>query len=129
VRTAYANNESINWRRVHKLPDYVRNFPHNVHLKAGVSCYSCHGQITAMPVVYQREPLSMGWCLECHREAPAAPHNRLVPPDQVTQLVTVEDHFNKVRAGQAGDFAGFDAKKLFDTLKLNPPTNCGACHY
>jgi hypothetical protein len=129
VRTAYENNESVNWRRVHKLPDFVRNFPHNVHIKSGVSCYSCHGQITAMPVVYQHEPLSMGWCLECHRDTPVNPQAHLVPPDKITQLMTVEDHFSKVQAGQAGDFAGFDAKKLYDTLKLNPPTNCGACHF
>jgi cytochrome c7-like protein len=129
LRTAYAADQSVPWRRVHKLPDYVRNFPHNVHLKAGVSCYSCHGQITAYPVVYQHEPLSMGWCLDCHRDTPQNPQAHLVPPNQVTQLVAVEKHFVEQKAGEAGEFPGFDAAKLFQTLKLNPPTNCGACHY
>jgi hypothetical protein len=67
IRDAYESDESIPWRRVHKLPDYVRNFPHDVHLNAGVSCYSCHGQIMSMPVVHQAEGLGMGWCLDCHR--------------------------------------------------------------
>lgn len=131
IRTAYDANESIPWRRVHKLPDFVRNFPHNVHLKAGVSCYSCHGQITAMPVVYQHEALSMGWCLECHRDVPQNPQGHLVPPDQVTQLVRVQDHFGQIESGNADqrDFPGFDARALFNNLKLNPPTNCGACHF
>ncbi|MEX2218390.1 MAG: cytochrome c3 family protein [Phycisphaerales bacterium] len=129
VRTAYEHDESINWRRVHKLPDYVRNFPHNIHVKAGVSCFSCHGQITAMPVVYQHEPLSMGWCLDCHRDIPVNPGKHLVPPDKVTQLVAVEQHFSKVQAGQPGDFPGFDARRLYESLRMNPPDNCGACHY
>lgn len=53
VREAYAKDSTIEWRRVHKVPDYVRNFPHSVHLNAGVSCFSCHGRIDTMPVVFQ----------------------------------------------------------------------------
>ena len=50
MREAYAADQSIPWRRIHKLPDYVGNFPHHMHVDAGVSCYSCHGQIRGMPV-------------------------------------------------------------------------------
>jgi hypothetical protein len=120
IRTAYNGNQSIEWRRIHKLPDYVRNFPHSAHIRAGVSCFSCHGQITAMPVVAQNQPLSMGWCLDCHRN----PEPSLVSPDKVTQLIWVENHL-KDRAGQ-GDA---ETKALFEKLRLNPPQNCGACHY
>ena len=86
IRDAYDNDESIPWRRVHKLPDYVRNFPHDVHLNAGVSCYSCHGQIMAQPVVTQEFGLGMGWCLDCHRH----PEGALVPQDRITDLRRVE---------------------------------------
>lgn len=121
VRTAYANDEPIPWVRIHKLPDYVRNFPHHVHVKAGVSCYSCHGQIAAMPVVYQAEGLSMNWCLECHR----APEESLVPPDKVTDLIWVEQEMQARRAG-GGEV---DTRALLTSLREAPPENCGACHH
>lgn len=140
IREAYAKNESIPWRRVHKLPDYVRNFPHNAHVAAGVSCYQCHGQMTGQPVVNQVQPLSMAWCLECHRDTPVNPENRLVPPGKVTDLFWVQTHFNKMGlapdphgapedASGAAPVEGFSAEALYNSLQLNPPTNCGACHY
>lgn len=129
VREAYAKDESIPWRRVHKLGDYVRNFPHAAHVNAGVSCFQCHGQITAMPVVYQHEPLSMAWCLDCHRETVERPGRRLVPPERVTHLLDVERHLRAVERGEPGVFEDFDAAELFRSLHLAPPTNCGACHY
>jgi hypothetical protein len=128
IRDAYAADESIPWRRVHKLPDYVRNFPHNVHINAGVSCFLCHGQITSFPEVFQRQPLSMGWCLECHRSAPDAPETKLVPKEKVTDLYWVESHF-KGDDKNAPPVAGFDARAVAKSLNLSPPTNCGACHY
>ena len=128
IRDAYQADESIPWRRVHKLPDYVRNFPHNIHIRAGVSCYSCHGQMTALPVVYQSQPLSMGWCLQCHRQVPQAPEQSLVPRDKVTDLYWVEHHF-KGEAAEAPAVPGFDPKQVIQSLQLQPPTNCGACHY
>ena len=123
VRAAYKDDQSIDWRRVHKLPDYVHNFPHQAHVRAGVSCYSCHGQITALPVVFQSQPLTMSWCLECHR----APDQNLVPPDRVTQLQWVEEHL-KQRQAEPGKGAA-EVTAQIDSLGLNPPTNCGACHY
>lgn len=124
VRTAYKSDESIAWHRVHKLPDYVRNFPHHAHVRAGVSCYSCHGQITALPEVYQSQPLSMSWCLDCHRNS----QPNLIPPDKVTQLQWVEEHL-KERATKAGESGDAEGQALYESLKLNPPENCGACHY
>ncbi len=124
VRQAYQNDESIQWRRVHKLPDYVHNFPHHVHVRAGVSCFSCHGQITAMPVVYQAQSLSMGWCLDCHRDVQEHPELYLVPPDQVTRLQWVEqEYLAHPEAHRA------EAQALLDALHYTPPENCGACHY
>ena len=49
------------------LPDYVY-FNHSAHVNVGVSCVQCHGKVNKMEVVYQAKSLSMGWCLECHRE-------------------------------------------------------------
>lgn len=124
VRTAYEQDESIPWSRVHKLPDYVRNFPHAPHLKAGVSCLSCHGQITAMPEVYQAEPISMGWCLECHRDVENNPQDHLTRPDKITDLRWVEQEWFA-----NSDTHAEEARQIFESLDLSPPENCGACHH
>jgi len=58
----------IEWVRIHSLPDHVY-FNHSQHTRAGkVQCQTCHGEITAMDEVYQASELSMGWCVNCHRE-------------------------------------------------------------
>lgn len=127
IRAAYEEDKSIEWRRVHKLPDYVRNFPHNVHVKAGVSCFSCHGQIAGMPIVYQHEGLGMGWCLKCHRDIKgenASPEKHLVPHEMVTKLVWVEREWFSKPADHAEQ-----ARRIADSIKTEPPENCGACHY
>ena len=56
----------VHWERIHKLPDHVY-FSHEWHVAAGVSCQTCHGPIEEMEVVYQYADLSMGWCMDCHR--------------------------------------------------------------
>ena len=58
----------IEWIKIHNLPDHVY-FNHSQHIRAGkVQCQSCHGEITAMDEVKQVAELSMGWCINCHRE-------------------------------------------------------------
>ncbi|NRA40069.1 MAG: cytochrome c3 family protein [Planctomycetes bacterium] len=57
----------IHWNRVHQLPDHVY-FSHEWHVKAGVSCQTCHGDIENMVVVKQVADLTMGWCVRCHRK-------------------------------------------------------------
>ena len=58
----------IAWTQVHKLPDFVY-FDHRAHITAGAACQTCHGPIETMDRVRQFETLSMGWCVDCHREA------------------------------------------------------------
>jgi len=81
IRESMVNGEPIEWVRVHMLPDYAY-FDHSRHINAGVSCVSCHGRVDKMEVVHQVEPLSMRWCLECHRE----PEKHLRPMDKITDL-------------------------------------------
>ncbi len=60
--------DPIEWYRVHKLPDHAY-FDHSAHVVTGeVECQTCHGPVEAMGLVRQEEPLTMGWCLDCHRE-------------------------------------------------------------
>jgi hypothetical protein len=55
------------WVRVHSLPDFAC-FDHRAHVSAGVACQRCHGPVETMERVRQVEDLSMGWCVNCHRE-------------------------------------------------------------
>jgi hypothetical protein len=66
VRHSWATGESINWIRVHDLPDYVY-FNHEIHVNKGIGCASCHGRVDEMPLMYQQNSLQMEWCLNCHR--------------------------------------------------------------
>ncbi|VAX40999.1 Molybdopterin oxidoreductase subunit, predicted; chaperone protein HtpG [hydrothermal vent metagenome] len=63
-----ATPKSIEWIRVHNLPDYAY-FNHSAHVAVGVSCQKCHGPIESMERVRQVETLSMGWCINCHRQS------------------------------------------------------------
>jgi hypothetical protein len=60
--------EGIEWVKIHNLPDYVY-FDHRPHVNAGVACQTCHGNVETMERVRQMESLSMGWCVNCHRQS------------------------------------------------------------
>lgn len=60
------NPGTIPWVRVHRLPDYVY-FNHASHVQNNIKCQECHGQVQTMEVMRQESDLSMGWCLNCHR--------------------------------------------------------------
>jgi hypothetical protein len=60
----------IAWVKVHNLPDFAY-FDHRAHVNAGVACQQCHGPVETMERVQQAQPLTMGWCVNCHRAATA----------------------------------------------------------
>jgi hypothetical protein len=67
LKEAVQEQRPIRWVKVHNLPDFVY-FNHSQHLLSGVACQRCHGPVERMDRVQQVAPLTMGWCLECHRE-------------------------------------------------------------
>ena len=87
VRRSYFSGRPIEWRRVHDLPDFTY-FHHGVHVQAGIDCASCHGDVGGMARVVQTQPLTMGWCLDCHREAGERLPHRTAPDS--TWSATVE---------------------------------------
>ena len=113
VRESWATGEPIEWVNVHHIPDYA-HFTHAVHVENGVGCETCHGRIDQMEVVRQVEPLSMGWCLDCHRE----PELYLRPEDQITTMGYI----------QPADFVERNLERI-RAEEIQPPTNCSACHY
>lgn len=86
LQQAFETGEPMRWTRVHDMPDYAY-FDHSVHVNAGVSCVSCHGRVDRMDGmenrVHQVQSLSMGWCLDCHRN----PEPSLRPQEEVTNLM------------------------------------------
>ena len=114
VRESAATNKSIEWLKVHDLPDYVY-FNHSAHVTRGVGCVSCHGRVDQMEIVYQKETLSMGWCLDCHR----APEQHLRPPETATQM--------EWKPPNNEDPIAFGTK-FRTTNHINPPTDCSTCH-
>ncbi|MCB0351279.1 MAG: cytochrome c3 family protein [Bdellovibrionales bacterium] len=64
---AYENNKPVEWYKVNLLPDHVK-FNHSMHIKRGKDCQTCHGPVQEMDIVKQQESLSMGWCVNCHRQ-------------------------------------------------------------
>ena len=117
VRDSYATKgqaveQAIPWIRVHMLPDYAY-FSHQSHVAAGVGCATCHGRVDKMVVVEQQQPLSMGWCLDCHRN----PEPNLRPRDQVTNM------------GWDSAVESYDPKRDPNrTRQVNPPLHCSGCH-
>lgn len=83
VRRSWITGEAIGWRRVHDLPDHVY-FHHAVHVRAGIACSRCHGAVEDQARVARVVELTMGWCLDCHRDPPGPAH----PGRRITPLTT-----------------------------------------
>jgi hypothetical protein len=112
VRESYASGLPIPWVKVHDLPDYTY-FDHSAHVRAGVGCASCHGRVDTMEVVQQVQPLSMGWCLDCHRN----PDPHLRPPELVTAM-------DWVAPGDPAEYG----RRLREAAGIKPSVDCWTCH-
>lgn len=81
VRRSWATNQSINWTRVHDLPDFAF-FNHEIHVNKGMGCATCHGKVDQMPLMYAQNTLQMEWCLDCHRN----PAKNIRPTSQIYNM-------------------------------------------
>jgi formate-dependent nitrite reductase cytochrome c552 subunit len=113
VRESYETGLPVEWTRIHKLPDFAY-FDHSAHVNRGIGCVSCHGRIDNMEVVYQKSPLSMGWCLECHRN----PEINLRPTSEITNLAF----------DSATDLTEADREALKKKYHISPSEDCSTCH-
>lgn len=113
VRESYAGGMPVGWVRVHDLPDYAY-FNHSAHVNKGVGCVECHGRVDKMEVVWQAETLSMGWCLDCHRN----PEPRLRPIDEITNMSWER---NPDDPEQSGAY-------LAELYGIQPREDCSTCH-
>ena len=112
VRASYRTNESIQWTKVHDLPDFVY-FNHSIHIKKGVGCETCHGRVDQMPLMLQKNSLEMRWCLDCHRH----PENYVRPRQFITTMGYVPS--------EPQDVIGPRLVKEYRIQKLE---TCWTCH-
>jgi hypothetical protein len=119
VRQSAATGEPIPWVQVHKVPDYVY-FNHSVHVRRGISCVECHGPIHQMDEVHHAKPLSMAFCLECHRD----PASRIRPLDKVTDLEWTWNADPKI----AAELQRVEGQRLVHDWNVQSLQNCSACH-
>ncbi len=112
LHKSYRTGKSIQWTRVHALPRFVY-FDHSIHIHQGIGCSECHGRVDKMPLTWQAAPLTMAWCLDCHRrpEAHLRPRDRVFdmsytpPPDQAAL-----------------------GRRLVAEYGVQSKTNCSTCH-
>ena len=112
VRNSFSTGTPLVWQRVHRLPDFV-HFNHSIHVAKGIGCATCHGRIDRMALTYQASPLTMQWCLDCHR----APEKYVRPKEQV---------FNMNYVSQNQDV---DGPRLVKLYRIQSLTSCSTCHY
>ena len=109
-RTYTGDTEPVKWVRIHNLPDFVY-FNHSQHVNvAGIDCKECHGPIEEMEIVYQHSSLTMGWCINCHRESDVK--------------VKDNEYYTKIHK---------ELSKKYGVEKLTAAQmgglECGKCHY
>jgi hypothetical protein len=114
VRESWRTDQPLRWQRVHNLQQFVY-FDHSIHVKKGVGCATCHGRVDQMPLTQQAAPLTMQWCLECHRD----PAQFVRPRDKVFDMQWEPENQREL------------GKRLVEEYHIRSPdvlTSCSACH-
>jgi hypothetical protein len=115
VRVSLASEKPLRWTRVHDLPDFVY-FHHGIHVQKGVGCVECHGRVDKMPLTWKEQPLTMEWCLECHRH----PERHLRPREEVVKMDWVPPEGDQLALGR-------QLVKDYH-IPVDRLTNCSVCH-
>ncbi len=127
---SYDSINSIVYKKVYDLPDYVR-FNHSSHLRSGIDCATCHGVVEQMDSIYLVRPLTMGWCIDCHKN----PSQYAVAPQEISGIFYVADTTDM--GITQNEFEIFKNSKtemhtnfFFPSKKLGPASiECSTCHY
>ena len=112
VRQSFRTDQSLQWTRVHDLPDFVY-FNHSIHIKKGIGCTTCHGQVDRMPLMWQENSLQMEWCIDCHRNP-----ERYVRDRKDVFSVDYTPPPNQLEVG----------RRLVDEYQIQKLTSCSTCH-
>lgn len=112
VRESWRSGRSLEWTRVHDLPEYVY-FNHSIHVNKGMSCAVCHGRVDQMPLVWKVNTLHMSWCLDCHRQ----PEKYIRPKEEVFNMAYEPTEDQMVLGA-----------RLVEEYKVRKLTDCSYCH-
>jgi hypothetical protein len=112
IRDSATSGQRMQWIRVHDLPGFTY-FDHRPHVRSGIGCATCHGRVDQMDVVTQAQPLSMSWCLDCHRD----PDPYLRPEQEVTNMDWSPPRDQREVAARIRAAKG-----------IRPPLDCTGCH-
>lgn len=115
VRESFRSEQPLRWKRVHNLPDFVF-FDHSIHVAKGVGCSTCHGRVDKMQLTYQFAPLTMEWCLSCHRQ----PEEFIRPREEVFNM-NWEPPPDQPEEGAR-------LAKQYHVKDVQTLTNCSTCH-
>jgi hypothetical protein len=116
VRESFEKGTPVPWVWIHTTPDYAY-FNHSIHVNRGVSCVECHGKVNEMDTVTHMQPLSMSFCLDCHKD----PTPRIRDPKDIFNL-------DSKRLADQGAQGAERAAKFAHDWKLMPPQSCSGCH-
>ena len=112
IRESYRSGIPIQWERVHRMADFVQ-FNHSIHVAKGIGCASCHGPVHEMQLMWQSSPMTMQWCLDCHRK----PERFVRPRDKVFDMEWKADDQKTLGA------------QLVREYRIQSKMNCSVCHY
>jgi hypothetical protein len=112
VRASYRTDTSLEWTRVHDLPDFVY-FNHSAHVNKGIGCSTCHGRVDLMPLTWQEHSLLMEWCLGCHRQP-----EKYVRPKAEVYNIAYEPPADQLELG----------RKLVREYNIQTRVSCSTCH-
>jgi len=112
VRRSWESGRSIAWTRVHDLPGFVY-FNHSIHVQKGFGCVTCHGRVDRMPLMWQDAPLTMEWCLDCHRH----PERNIRPREHVFNM-----------AWQPSESQEKLGRRLVKEYNVESLISCSTCH-
>ena len=115
VRASYQTDRSLEWARVNALPDFAY-FNHSIHIKKGVGCTTCHGQVGEMPITWKEHTLYMRWCIDCHKHPERYVRRR-------------EDIFKSIYYPPANQLGlGRALVKEYKIKSVTSLTSCETCH-
>jgi hypothetical protein len=112
VRASFRTDTSLEWTRVHDLPDFVY-FNHSAHVNKGIGCSTCHGRVDLMPLTWQEHSLLMEWCLGCHRQP-----EKYVRPKAEVYNIAYEPPADQLELG----------RKLVREYNIQTRVSCSTCH-
>ena len=112
IRDSWQSGKSIEWTKVHDLPDYVY-FNHSIHVNKGIGCSTCHGAVNEMALMYKVNTLNMNWCINCHRNP-----EQFVRPKSEVFNINYRYPANQAELG----------RKLVKEYHVQSLTDCVTCH-